>query len=161
MKHLKHLLTRPLKATNPSGDLISRGLLVFLIVIAAIGFSDATYLTIEHYTNTNPPCFVGSCELVLTSAYSTVAGVPVAAFGIVYYLCILVGLVVFLESKKEKALRMALLGTVIGFLASLYFFILQAFVLHAFCQYCLISATTSTILFVTAIYLIVRSKKQL
>lgn len=139
---------------------IPKWLIGLLIVVAGIGFADATYLTIEHYTNANPPCFVGSCEVVLNSPYSTIAGVPVALFGAVYYLFILVGLVVFLESKKEGALRVALFATVVGFLASLYFFILQAFVLHAFCQYCLGSATTSTVLFVIAVYIIVTSRKQ-
>jgi uncharacterized membrane protein len=60
-------------------------------------------------------------------------------------------LIIFFDSKKPAVLRLALYSTVVGFVASLYFFILQAFVLHAFCQYCLGSATTSTILFVTTI----------
>ncbi len=154
MKHLKHLLKRPLRA-------IPKSLIIFLIVVAAAGFADATYLTVEHYMNVNPPCFVGSCEIVLTSSFSTILGIPVALFGAIYYLFILVMFVVYLESKKEKelALRIGTLSTVLGFAASVYFFILQAFVLHAFCQYCLVSATTSTVLFVTATYIIVTSRK--
>ncbi len=158
MQHLKHLLKRHISHNLRP---ISKSLIIFLIVVAAIGFADATYLTIEHFTNANPPCFIGSCELVLNSTYATVAGIPVAIFGVVYYLFILMAFVVYLESKKEKelALRVGCLSTVIGLGSSLYFFILQAFVLHAFCQYCLVSAGTSTILFVTASYIIVTSRK--
>ena len=49
-----------------------------------------------------------------------------------------------------------LFATVIGFVMSVYFFLLQALVIHAFCQYCLFSAGLSTGLFITAIYVIVK-----
>ena len=140
---------------------------VLLVVFALIGFSDATYLTIDHYQNVAPPCFVGSCEYVLTSAYSTVADIPVSIFGVAYYLFVLVALFIFINSavdpvtgkKNGNAYHAAIMATPVGFIVSLYFFCIQAFVLHHFCQYCLISATTSTLLFVTAIYLYIRRKK--
>jgi len=138
-----------------------------LVALALVGFCDATYLTIDHYQNIAPPCFIGSCEVVLTSAYSTVAGIPVSIFGVAYYLFVAIALFAYISSspdpvtgkKSGRAYHAALAVTPIGFLASLYFFIVQAFVLHHFCQYCLLSATTSTLLFVTAIYLYLRRKK--
>ena len=139
-----------------------------MVIFALIGFADATYLTIDHYQNIAPPCFVGSCEVVLTSAYSTIAGIPVSIFGVVYYLLILILLFAYINSspdattgrKNEKAYSLAIKITPVGFLASLYFFIIQAFVLHHFCQYCLLSATTSTVLFIIAIYLYLKRKKR-
>lgn len=139
---------------------IPKWLLGLLIFFAVLGFADATYLTVEHYTNTNPPCFVGNCEIVLTSVYATIAGIPVALLGMVYYLFILIMLFVYIESKKEIALRIALLTTAIGLLMSLYFFILQAFVIRAFCQYCLFSAISSMGLFITAMYGIVKWREE-
>ncbi len=100
---------------------------------------------------------------MLTSVYSMVDGIPVPLAGAVYYLAIAVGALIFLEarlvSRSESArhfavLKWALLATVLGFLASLYFLYLQAFVLHSFCQYCLGSLGTSTILFVTALLML-------
>jgi uncharacterized membrane protein len=124
-------------------------------IFALIGFSDATYLTIDHYLNIAPPCFVGSCEVVLTSAYSSVAHIPVSIFGVLYYFFVLVTIFLSINAKdpqkKARTFRAALFATPIGFLASLYFFIIQAFVLHHFCQYCLLSATTSTALFIIAL----------
>jgi uncharacterized membrane protein len=140
---------------------ISKSLLIFLVIIAGIGFVDSTYLTVEHYTNSNPPCFIGSCELVLTSSYSTFAGIPVALSGMAYYLFILVALLIFFESKKEMALRIGLFSTTIGFIVSIYLFFLQASVIHAFCQYCLGSAATSTILFIAALCVILKSRRTL
>jgi uncharacterized membrane protein len=153
--NLKKYLTTPLQQP------ISKGVLIFLSVIAALGFADATYLTIEHFMNKIPPCAVGSCETVLSSAYSQVAGIPVALGGALFYLSVLVLLVVYQTEKKEWAGRFALLITFLGFLASLYFLFLQAFILNAYCIYCLGSALTSTTLFVTALVVLKKNRNEL
>lgn len=147
MQNLKRLLTTPL--SRP----LSKGLLTFLFVVAGLGFADAAYLTVEHYGNKIPPCSIGSCETVLSSSFAVVAGIPVALGGAIYYLLILILLKVYIDTKNEKILRSALVFTTAGLLATIYFFILQAFVLHAFCIYCIGSALTSTTLFATAIYI--------
>lgn len=145
MNNLKQLLTRPLQA-------LPNKLAIFILVVAFLGFADATYLTIEHYRNVVPPCSITEgCEDVLTSEYSTVAGVPVSLAGSVYYLLILVGVFTFLESKNTKLLKWSLLLTIPGMLASLWFVFLQVFVINSYCLYCLISALLTTILFVTAL----------
>jgi len=131
--------------------------IIFILILALIGFADASYLTIEHYRNAIPPCTIGSCETVLTSAYSTVFGVPVALAGAIYYLIVLIAAFAYLEGKKghhhEKALRFALILTIIAGLASITFISLMAFVLHTWCIYCLVSDTTSIILAITALCL--------
>jgi uncharacterized membrane protein len=145
MNNLKQLLKRPLRA-------LPTKLAVFLLIVALLGFADATYLTVEHYKGSIPPCtVVEGCETVLTSEYSVVAGVPVSLAGAIFYFLILVGVFSFIESKKTSLLKWALILTVIGFLMTLWFTYLQAFVIGAFCLYCLGSALTSTVLFVTAI----------
>jgi uncharacterized membrane protein len=119
--------------------------------VALLGFADATYLTIEHYQGVIPPCSVVSgCETVLTSQYSVIAGVPVSLLGALFYLAILVGVFAYLESKKTSTLKWALLLTVFGLLFSLWFIYVQGVILDAWCLYCIGSAITSTILFVTA-----------
>jgi uncharacterized membrane protein len=137
---------------------IPRWILYTYVVIAALGLIDATYLTINHYQHTVPPCFIGSCEQVLTSTYAVILGIPVAVFGIAYYLFILACLVVYIESnhtshesRKNKATTAVLATTVIGFLMSLYFFGIQALVIHDFCQYCLGSALFSTLMFLMSV----------
>ena len=126
-------------------------LAVFLLVIALLGFADATYLTIEHYQGVIPPCtIVSGCETVLSSVYSTIAGMPVSLLGAVYYLLILIGVFAYLESKNTKPLKWALVLTIFGLLFTLWFLYVQAFILGAYCLYCLGSALTSIILFVTA-----------
>jgi uncharacterized membrane protein len=125
---------------------------VILIVIALLGFMDAGYLTVEHYMNTIPPCAVGNCEVVLTSEYSTLYGIPLALLGALYYLSILVLLVAYIDTKKHIVLSLAMSLSCIGLLVSLWLLYLQGFVLNAFCQYCVVSATTSILLFAISLY---------
>jgi uncharacterized membrane protein len=124
-----------------------------MLAIALIGFADASYLTLEHYRDAIPPCTIGGCETVLTSAYSTVLGIPVSLAGAVYYLLTLIGLFAYMDSKKQAILKWTLILPILGFLASVWFFYLQAFVIHHFCEYCLGSATTSTILCAIALFI--------
>ncbi len=144
MQTLRQLLRQPLRA-------VPNSVVIFLLIVALIGFADAGYLTVEHYSNLTPPCAIGGCETVLTSAYSSIAGIPVSLLGAIYYLFILVGIVAYLEGKHEKLLRLALLVVILGFIAELWFVYLQAFVIHVYCLYCMGSAITTTILFVAAI----------
>jgi uncharacterized membrane protein len=145
MTNLKQLFSRPLQAVPYS-------FVVALLVVAVLGFVDALYLTIEHYENVIPPCTItGGCETVLTSAYSSILGMPVSLGGVIYYLLVLIGIFAYLNGRHEKLFRWALILTFIGFLASLWFLFVQAFILHAYCLYCLGSALTSTILFVIAV----------
>lgn len=145
MKHLKRWFSKPLK-------LIPNSLVIFALVVALLGFADASYLTIEHYQGVIPPCsVVEGCEQVLTSEFAVVAGIPVALVGAIYYLLISIGIFAYLESKNEKLLKLALLIPVIGFLATLYFLYLQVFVIGAYCLYCLGSALVTTILFIISL----------
>lgn len=122
-------------------------LLWLLAVISAVGLTDAAYLTITHYTNTLVPCsFSKGCETVLRSSYSELFGIPVAALGVVFYLVMLIASVFFVTNKKYHW-ALSVWG-LIGFGSTVYLFYIQAVVLHAFCQYCLLSAATSTLTFI-------------
>ena len=131
---------------------------VCMVVLALIGFADSTYLTIHHYNHGIAlPCYIGNCETVLSSAYAQVFGIPLALLGVLYYFFVLVLLAIYVDSlfspdkqAKDKLFRCTAAFTVVGFITSLFLFGLQAFVIHAFCQFCLLSAGTSTLLFVLA-----------
>jgi uncharacterized membrane protein len=160
MTHLKQLLTRPLSKAGS-------GAVVCVFIVALAGFADAVFLTVEHYRGVIPPCTITSgCEKVLTGQYAEAFGFPVALGGAIYYMAIMVGSLIFLESKHLSAdlqahhwsiLKWTLMATTLGLLASLWFVYLQAFVIGSYCQYCLGSALTSTILFVTAVIIICKN----
>lgn len=134
--------------------------LIYLFgLIAILGLLDATYLTILHYRGVLPSCnLVVGCENVLTSNFATFAAIPVALLGTLFYLSILICTLLYLDTKKLACLRVAFLLTIPGLLASLYFLYLQAFVIHYYCQYCLFSLFTSTILFAIAMYNLKRTE---
>lgn len=139
----------------------SISLSIFLIA-AFIGFFDASYLSANHLLGTIPPCIaVSGCESVTTSQYSKILGIPVAIIGSLYYLSACIVGLYYLDKRKKMATPvMVTLGT-IGFLMSLWFLYVQAFLIGEFCTYCLISAGTSTTLFVTSILVYREAKKTL
>lgn len=117
-----------------------------LALIALVGLADATFLTVAHLTGDDSVC--GSalgCSAVLTSPYASLGKVPTAAFGAVAYFTVF-SLAVL--GAFGYAMVGRLLAIVVGlmFLASLYFLYLQAFVLHAFCPFCLLSAALTFLL---------------
>ena len=121
-----------------------------IAVLAGVGFLDSLYLAVAHYQNLSPVCgnLVG-CEVVLKSPYATLVGTtPNAIWGVLYYL-ILAALGAELYRKKDNTLLLcAKVVAALGALAHLYFLYLQAFVIGAWCPYCLLSALlTGTIVF--------------
>ncbi|MCX6719376.1 MAG: hypothetical protein NTZ38_03320, partial [Candidatus Taylorbacteria bacterium] len=74
--------------------------------------------------------------------------------GSFYYLVVLIGLFAYLESGNLKIIKQTLLLTFLGLLASLGFIYVQVFIIGSYCAYCMGSAITSTILFVTSVGII-------
>jgi uncharacterized membrane protein len=134
---------------------IPKWIIFAFIVVSLLGFLDATYLTVKHYLGTPIECSIfEGCEKVTASPYATVAGIPVALLGAIYYLAIFLLTVAYLDTKREAIMSFAARLTPIGFLASLWFVYLQLFVIKAICPYCVISAATSAILFILGILVV-------
>jgi uncharacterized membrane protein len=99
-------------------------------------------------------CSIGSCETVQMSKWATFLGLPVAAWGCVYYLGVLVTAIVgtvpsFTESRR---LSLALLiEAAVGFAFTAYLTSLEAFVIHAYCIYCLSSAAIVTLILIASV----------
>lgn len=123
-------------------------------IVALIGLADALYLTVNHYTGEKVPCSVtGGCEKVLSSAWSEIGGIPLAAFGAVaYFGAFSMAILVAFGNRRIWALYGAMATLMAGF--SVFLFYLQWAVIGAFCQFCLISAGTSATLF--AIFILSR-----
>ena len=121
--------------------------------LATIGLYDAILLTVEHYTRRGLPCTLsGGCERVLTSKFSEFGGVPTAALGIVFYLVVLFAIMYYVTNQQRPNKYLMLGWGAIGFVTSLGLTSIQAFIIKAWCQYCLLSALTSTLIFLTAVW---------
>ncbi len=124
---------------------------ILMLIVAVVGFADATYLTIEHFTGGVILCGLTSgCDIVTTSVYSKLFGVPIALLGVFYYFSVIFGLVAYLDSKDEKFFFWLAHYTGAGFGASLIFVVLQVFIIKSICLYCMLSAMSSTIIYYLA-----------
>ena len=117
---------------------------VILYTVAAIlslaGLADAAYLTVQALTGEILVCG-GSpdCFRVLGSSYARVAGIPVAAFGSLAYFGAF-SFATFAAFGYERARTFFAIIVWAMFGVTLWLLYVQAFLLHAFCQYCLFSA---------------------
>ena len=100
--------------------------------LALAGAGIAAYLTWTHLANTAPVCATGGCEVVQHSRYAELAGIPVAALGLVAYVTIL-GLVL-LDTPALRVVAAALAAVALAF--NLYLLALQLFVIEAICSWC-------------------------
>ena len=109
-------------------------------VLSLLGLTDALYLTVQHLSGHSVPCSVtGGCEEVLTSSYAVVAGVPLAALGAAaYFSAFSLSILAAFGYRNAAKLLLPLVATMV--LVSVWLFYLQAFVIRAFCQFCLLSA---------------------
>ncbi|HUB75655.1 MAG TPA: vitamin K epoxide reductase family protein [Solirubrobacteraceae bacterium] len=120
-----------------------------MIVFAALGCADGTYLTVLHYARITVPCAANGnpCEVVQTSIYSHIFGIPVSLLGAIGYLLILITLF----ARDGHATRLATLGiSLFGIIFSGYLTYREAFTLHAYCEWCLGSAFLMLLTFVLA-----------
>jgi uncharacterized membrane protein len=120
-------------------------------VLSLVGLADAVYLTVEHLTGRSVRCTVTSgCSEVLSSAYATIGGYPLALFGaLAYFTAFSLATLAAFGSARAGNLFAVLVALM--FATSLWLLYLQAFVLHAFCQYCLLSAAITTLLAIIAV----------
>jgi len=95
-------------------------------------------------------CGIGDCEAVQSSPYARIGPVPVAALGVLGYLLLMVVSFMGLQpsSKGSRFVPTALLaGGVLGMVCSGYLTYLEAFVIHAWCLWCVSSAIIMTLAF--------------
>jgi uncharacterized membrane protein len=127
-----------------------RALRITMIALAVVGLGLASYLTYVHYSGIKPACSLGgSCEKVQTSAYSHLAGVPVALMGLIGYVSILT-LLLLPESETTRFATVAV--TTIGFGFSAYLTYRELFSIHAICEWCVSSAIILTVLVSLAVW---------
>jgi uncharacterized membrane protein len=121
-----------------------------IALIAFLGMVDTFYISIKRG---GPPvaCHVTKgCNDVLTSTYSTLAGIPISWFGLAFYLVVF-SCAVFELSGAAKSAHLIFWPAVGAFVISAILVGIQAFILHAFCEYCLMSALFSTSIFLLSI----------
>ena len=118
-------------------------------LICLVGLAEAVYLTVQNLTGETAVC-AGSadCFAVLGSKYAKIGPIPLAAFGAVAYFAAF-SFATFTAFGYRRTHLLFSITVWAMFLATLWLLYVQAFVLHAFCRYCLFSA--AIIFFLTGI----------
>jgi uncharacterized membrane protein len=126
-------------------------LFVVAAIIALFGLADGIYLTVEHVTGRTAQCIASSgCQDVLSSKYAAFGPVPLAALGaLAYFTAFSTALLAAFGYAGCRSLFALLIAVM--FATTLWLLYLQAYVLHAFCDYCLFSAGVTTVLTFIAI----------
>jgi uncharacterized membrane protein len=108
--------------------------------LAVIGLAEAVYLTVMNLTGETALCGGSSdCFKVLGSSYAKIGMVPVAGFGALAYFAAF-SCAVFAAFGYARARTFFVVVVAAMFLTTLWLLYVQAFLLHAFCRYCLFSA---------------------
>ena len=132
-----------------------------LLALALVGVGTTLYLSYSVYTGNAPSCLLVGCEKVLASEYSKMFGVPLSYLGLVYFIYLLGLAVLLLADPRSHGLRLG--ATLYTGLGVLYFahaiFYVQAVLIGAFCQYCIISALTTLLAFGVSVWDFQKSPK--
>lgn len=128
---------------------------MIIAALALAGVGLATYLAMYKLGMIGTlACSVGQCELVNLSRWSTLMGLPVAVWGVGFYVVLF--LVAFIGTTTRFVdapwVSHALLGlTTWGVLFSGWLTWLELFVINAVCMFCVISAVLVTVLFLLSV----------
>ena len=123
---------------------------MLMALVALIGVFVSLYLTLYKlgYIGTLA-CGTGSCETVQLSKWGDFLGMPVAAWGVGYYLVVLALCLAGLQERFLDSPRLTnalVLVTGAGVLFSIWLTYLELFVIHAICRWCVGSAVCMALL---------------
>jgi uncharacterized membrane protein len=108
----------------------------FMLILGILGIALSAYLWNVQATDGIVPCTTGGCEDVLTSDWSKILGIPMAAYGVAYYIAICF---VCFEKMfiKHKLLNHILLGLISwGIIFSIYLRYIEFVKIGEICIWC-------------------------
>jgi uncharacterized membrane protein len=127
---------------------------VVIALLAFTGMVDALYLSIKRNAGPVPCHITHGCTDVLTSKYSEIGSIPLSWFGLAFYFVIFSTVIIKLFEDPEHPVTR--LSGLVFYLAGAALIIsaflvgIQAFILKAFCEYCLLSAALVLTIFLVA-----------
>jgi len=141
--------------TSPAVEHSPRMNRMVIAVLALVGFFVCLYLVSHFYGLTGPlVCGVGDCGAVQASPYAQVGGFPLSLFGLGGYVLLLAASYLGIQPgwRDSRVVSAALVGaSTFGVGVSGYLTYLEAEVIHAWCQWCVISAILMALIFLAAL----------
>lgn len=139
----------------------NRWVYIVVVILSLVGFIDASYLTYSHYADVGEvSCgLTGGCSTVLTSDFATITGIPLALIGAAYYIVIFMLAGLFIANHNKLLPKLLKVFSGIGVIFSAFLIHVQAVILESWCQYCLLSAVITTVVFILSLIGYIASKK--
>ncbi len=143
---------------------------VFFILLCLLGSWISWQTVIVHFQTKNGLAGAGgvcnisqefNCQAVVNSNWSTIAGLPLGAFGIVFYLSLICLLLQSYYSKFWSQRQLFILYTpalILSALASIFLFCISKFVVQVICPLCLMLYLVSFLLLILVIVVIRQSE---
>jgi uncharacterized membrane protein/Zn ribbon nucleic-acid-binding protein len=121
---------------------------IALLALVAAGILLTTYLTYVAWFEVHPAfCTEGSeCDLVQSSRWSTLLGLPIAFWGLLTY--VVMAKLIWRGRTKPGSLRLLIFVAVCGFVISAYLTVISVVEIEATCPYCLASFAIITAIMV-------------
>jgi uncharacterized membrane protein len=121
----------------PTGRAVRGPLGIPLLALAVAGLVIAGYLLGVRLAGEAPVCGPsGGCETVAASSYSTVLGIPVAAYGVAFSVILVGCALAWWRRANRLPLLLAYGLLLLGVLVVAYLSYLELFVIHAICLWC-------------------------
>jgi len=114
---------------------VSRSARVAIAALSLLGVAITTYLLSTRYSGSRIACPTAGCDTVQESRYAELAGIPVAALGLLGYLALLATTFVRAEWARAAAVAISLGALVF----SAYLLVIQLTVIDAVCAWCVAS----------------------
>jgi uncharacterized membrane protein len=126
-----------------------------MALVSLLGLFVGAYLSLYKFGYIGTlSCSVGSCETVQTSRWSVFLGLPVATWGVGFYVLMLALSIAGLQPQYEDSARLSLVMLLLtgwGVLFTAWLNYLEGFVIHAWCEWCLGSAAFVLVLFALSV----------
>lgn len=126
-----------------------------IALLALIGMLIAAYMSAYKFGLLGTiVCGTGGCETVQNSPWAVFAGVPVPVIGLLGYSALFTTAMIgvqpaFIEDRRIAVIL--LVGATIGAAFSAYLTYLEAAVINAWCQWCVVSAVLALLIFLFAL----------
>ncbi len=124
---------------------------MIVAALALAGIFIGTYLTLFKLGMIGDlSCSVGSCETVNTSKWAMFLGLPVAGWGVFFYVSVFAFALVGTTPRfdQSKLISLLLVGwSTVGLIFSAWLTYLELAVIHAICIWCVVSAVLVVLIF--------------
>ena len=126
-----------------------------IAILALVGCLLSIFLLSHNLGSSGPPpCGLGDCATVQSSEYARMGPIPVSLIGVAGYAALLAAALVGVQPRHSNAsiVPYALfLGSSAGLLFTGYLTYLEAYVIEAWCLWCLVSAGVILLIFLASL----------